>query len=56
MGLSARRNFTGLVDGWLREKQFSLMDRDVKFTTAFRSSLARAGAVREKDAAPSPAR
>ena len=31
------RNFTDPVDGFLREKRFCLMDRDAKFTTAFRS-------------------
>ncbi len=37
------RNFTDPVDGCLREKRFCLMDRDAKFTTAFRSMLAGAG-------------
>jgi hypothetical protein len=33
------RNFTDPVDGFLTNKQFCLMDRDAKFTTAFRSLL-----------------
>ena len=37
------RNFTDPVDGCLREKRFCLMDRDAKFTTAFRSLLGEAG-------------
>ena len=37
------RNFTDPVDGCLREKRFCLMDRDAKFTTAFRNILAGAG-------------
>jgi hypothetical protein len=37
------RNFTDPVDGFLREKRFCLMDRDAKFTPAFRTLLAQAG-------------
>jgi hypothetical protein len=31
------RNLTDPIDGFLREKRFCLMDRDAKFTTAFRT-------------------
>ena len=37
------RNLTDPLDGFLREKRFCLMDRDAKFTTAFRTLLAGAG-------------
>ncbi len=37
------RNLTDPIDGFLREKRFCLMDRDTKFTAAFRTSLAGAG-------------
>jgi len=37
------RNLTDPVDGFVREKRFCLMDRDAKFTTAFRNLLAGAG-------------
>jgi len=37
------RNLTDPVDGFVREKRFCLMDRDAKFTTAFRTLLAGAG-------------
>ena len=37
------RNFTDPVDGFLREKRFCLIDRDAKFTAAFRRILAGAG-------------
>jgi len=37
------RILTDPVDGFLREKRFCLMDRDAKFTTAFRTLLAEAG-------------
>jgi len=37
------RNMTDPVDGFLTNTQFCLMDRDAKFTTAFRSLLGEAG-------------
>jgi putative transposase len=37
------RNLTDPVDGFLTNKRFCLMDRDAKFTTAFRSLLGKAG-------------
>jgi len=37
------RNLTDPLDGFLCEKRFCLMDRDAKFTTAFRTLLAGAG-------------
>ncbi len=37
------RNLTDPIDGFLFEKRFCLMDRDAKFTTAFRRMLAGAG-------------
>ena len=35
-------NLTDPIDGFLREKRFCLMDRDAKFTTAFRTLSAEA--------------
>ena len=37
------RNLTDPLDGFLCEKRFCLLDRDAKFTTAFRTLLAGAG-------------
>jgi hypothetical protein len=37
------RNLTDPEDGFLRDKRFCLMDRDAKFTTAFRCLLREAG-------------
>ncbi len=37
------RNLTDPIDGFLREKRFCLMDRDTKFTAAFRALLDDAG-------------
>jgi len=37
------RNLTDSADGFLTNKQFCLMDRDAKFTTAFRTLLGEAG-------------
>ncbi len=39
----AGRNLTDPVDGFFREKRFCLMDRDTKFTAAFRALLDDAG-------------
>ncbi len=37
------RNLTDPVDGFLHQKRFCLMDRDTKFTAAFRALLDDAG-------------
>ncbi len=37
------RNLTDPVDGFLQEKRLCLMDRDTKFTSAFRALLDDAG-------------
>jgi putative transposase len=39
----AARNLTHSIDGFLRGKKFLVLDRDTKFTEAFRKTLASAG-------------
>ena len=41
--LQIARNLTDEFDGFLREHRFLIMDRDTKFTEAFRNTLDRAG-------------
>jgi len=48
------RNLTDAVDGFLINKRFCLMDRDAKFTTAFRCLLREAGIESVRLPPPSP--
>ena len=48
------RNLTDPIDGFFREKRFCLMDRDTKFTAAFRALLDDAGIESVRLSARSP--